>query len=1193
MNDQVNKQIGQLFVQLNKLANCAFDCDLSLDLADSTEQILSDLQLFEEKIKNANATKYRTISEESLNDSFVSKLINSMPDGLVALNEKGEIIAFNLQAETIFGYSREEILGQWIETLMPARFTLRHEELIAGYFKAPVTRKMGAGRTNLFGRRKNGEEFPIGISLSVLETENGKIAISSVRDITDKVALIKEVENREKKLVEITSVIPAIVYQIEYSDHVARFTFISNVIKSVLNIEPEDVYRNSDLLFSKIHKDDLHKTFNAIDQSNRDNSSYAILFRLMIPDGKIIWVKALGVPHLNADGSITRTGCFIDVTESVEYKRLLEESLGFNRNVIDSLTSQIVVLNYDGAIVSSNKAWNDFMSYNDECFLCQAFSGVNLLQGISTMADKGLVIAQELLSAIENIKCKGTEYEEFQYSCNIKGTVKWFVIRVMCFQNDLPYFVLSHRDISEIKYFESELQETKHRYRNLLDSTDEMINTVALDGKLLWANHSWKKNLLYDDDDINDLRLADILSDSTKIGFKQRIANIRKGFVIDDFSGALIAKNGATLHIEGRLMPYFENGVVCGTQGFFRNTTEINKIKNDRIKIENRLSNILDNMLTGCTAISRDFIILYANMAAATQAFSQPDDLVGNSVFELFSGSENRLVIAKFTEAIVHQCKLQFNEEFSFPNGVTKCFDFLVEPIDEGIFVMTVDITDRVNAENILQKNQLLLTESQRIAHLGSWELDLNTNVLNWSDEVYRIFEIDKNTFAATYEAFLDLIHPEDRDYVNSSYTKSASDHMPYEIGHRLLFPDGRIKYVLEQGETIYDITGKPIRSVGTVHDITAKWEADLQLKNNERKFQQVVENINDGLNVRDVNGNILYCNRRFLDLFGLEESDLANLKLADLIAEEHSTRMVEQHYRRFDGNDVPSFFEFLGRKKDGEKRWFETLLTENFENGNIVSVQSIVRDITERKLAEQQLESQNTELKKINSELDSFVYSTSHDLRAPLLSVLGLINLSREAEDKTELKNYFDMMEFSVLRIDETIKSILAYSKNSRLIPKIEKINIREIVNDYLDSVLHLNGMNNIYFNIDVKEEMHFYSDKFRISTIIINLLNNAIKYQKIDQENPLINCRFTSDSAEGIFIIEDNGEGIEKDKLEKIFEMFYRNSDQSEGAGLGLYICREIADKLGGSINVSSRKRVGSTFTVKIPNNYHKFAT
>jgi signal transduction histidine kinase len=221
----------------------------------------------------------------------------------------------------------------------------------------------------------------------------------------------------------------------------------------------------------------------------------------------------------------------------------------------------------------------------------------------------------------------------------------------------------------------------------------------------------------------------------------------------------------------------------------------------------------------------------------------------------------------------------------------------------------------------------------------------------------------------------------------------------------------------------------------------------------------------------------------------------------------------------------------------------------------------------------------------KINAELDFLIYSISHDLRSPLMSVKGLIALISETEDISEnVKNYLKMANGSIDRLDQTIYDILEYSKNSRTDVQFEKFNIREVV-ELINTDLKFYDDNRVDFQINIIGAEEIYTDKKRIITVVKNLVSNAVKYSKTSFETSFVKFE-TRQSPEYIeLIVSDNGIGIPKDQHQRIFEMFYRVSSGRIGSGLGLFIVKEILEKLGGTIAVESEPNIGSTFTVRLP--------
>lgn len=242
----------------------------------------------------------------------------------------------------------------------------------------------------------------------------------------------------------------------------------------------------------------------------------------------------------------------------------------------------------------------------------------------------------------------------------------------------------------------------------------------------------------------------------------------------------------------------------------------------------------------------------------------------------------------------------------------------------------------------------------------------------------------------------------------------------------------------------------------------------------------------------------------------------------------------------------------------------------------------------TKRKKAEKALRKQNEELVKINRELDSFVYSVSHNLRAPLMSVLGLINLVQIENKKNDpgMNGYFAMMQQSIHKLDDTLKEILDYSRNARSELNIEKVDFKRMVEDSFDRMKYMEGSESIEKSIFIKGAATLYSDSYRLSVIINNLVSNAIKYRDPKKEKNIITIESTITDTTLNIIFRDNGIGISQDYINRIFDMFFRATDRSEGAGLGLYIVKETVEKLHGEIEVNSRIGEGTLFTIAIPN-------
>ncbi|MDZ4714242.1 MAG: HAMP domain-containing sensor histidine kinase [Cytophagales bacterium] len=229
-------------------------------------------------------------------------------------------------------------------------------------------------------------------------------------------------------------------------------------------------------------------------------------------------------------------------------------------------------------------------------------------------------------------------------------------------------------------------------------------------------------------------------------------------------------------------------------------------------------------------------------------------------------------------------------------------------------------------------------------------------------------------------------------------------------------------------------------------------------------------------------------------------------------------------------------------------------------------------------------VEMQIAELKKTNSELDRFVYSASHDLRAPLSSISGLITIMQQ-EKGANNPLYISLMKDRVKAMDEFIREIVDYSRNARLEPEMKKFRLHELIDEIVNSLTYFENADKVSIEVHVSEDLDLYSDKERLRIVLNNLMTNSIKYADFSKERPFIQVT-ASRSAQAVLLeVKDNGIGITDAHTARVFEMFYRATERSKGSGLGLYIAKEVVEKLGGKLAMHSEVNVGSCFSIELP--------
>ena len=236
--------------------------------------------------------------------------------------------------------------------------------------------------------------------------------------------------------------------------------------------------------------------------------------------------------------------------------------------------------------------------------------------------------------------------------------------------------------------------------------------------------------------------------------------------------------------------------------------------------------------------------------------------------------------------------------------------------------------------------------------------------------------------------------------------------------------------------------------------------------------------------------------------------------------------------------------------------------------------------------ISKKEIEVKNENLTLVNHELDRFVYSASHDLRSPITSLKGLIEITQLEDDITQIKSYLSLMHQSLTKQDQFISDIIDYSKNKRKQIIIEPVSLKEIFNEAISQLMHIENANKITFRQELEIDQ-IQSDGLRLKIIISNLISNAIKYADNNKQEMFISIKTYISEGFNRIEIADNGIGIKDDCKDYIFEMYF-GTNKNKGSGLGLYIVKEAVENIKGNISVISENSIGSKFIVAIPTSY-----
>ncbi len=516
-----------------------------------------------------------------------------------------------------------------------------------------------------------------------------------------------------------------------------------------------------------------------------------------------------------------------------------------------------------------------------------------------------------------------------------------------------------------------------------------------------------------------------------------------------------------------------------------------------------------------------------------------------------------------------------------------------------------------------LEKSQSSLTEAQRIAHLGNWDWNIKTNALHWSDEIYRIFGIEPNSFGATYEAFLRFVHPEDRQAVEDAVRNAIENNAPYRIEHRIRLSDKAERVVREEAEVYYDANGKPQRMIGTIQDITEAKDAENRLAYQGRIFRSLYKIATSANNsFEDICDQVILSISRLLSVpfvvlkykseSGLEtlatvvngeltrpEVCIVNCGAFDIIQEEGTSLQVvgnlKERFPKCTFIQQNNFHSYIGIPiKDSDENISGLICImdtrEKFYTEDSIRLIALFSRYLRNEIEKQRMreELRRSEKMKVMGQLTSGV---AHEVRNPLNAILSLSEaLFREIEHSEQYAEYLTHIRSQIRHLSSLMNDLLELGRPvaKRTFEKINLVDIcRKAVDAFSQAGKHSDKDIRI-FNENTSGSVWINGDAVRLKQVFVNLLDNAAQHS--EKKDRIAIRILTSENGLIPVVISDNGPGIDEEVMDSIFTPFF--TTRNDGTGLGLSIVKHTVESHKGRIRFwNSNEPSGCNAEVRLP--------
>jgi PAS domain S-box-containing protein len=625
-----------------------------------------------------------------------------------------------------------------------------------------------------------------------------------------------------------------------------------------------------------------------------------------------------------------------------------------------------------------------------------------------------------------------------------------------------------------------------------------------------------------------------------------------------------------------------EKGELVNIKGVVIDISERKRAELKQAESEKRYRKLVETIPDGVALLDKEGQYLFLNNAGANFLRGKPKQYIGKTVWEVHHND-----IARFFMSIIHNVvrnKSNWQKEAQLGKRwyIINAEPLLPSDPEEEVTVLAVvtDITEQKRNQFQLEDIKSGLNNAQRLARMGSWSLDLERNTMYWSDMTYKILGLKAENTTPNLGLMLELVHPEDRMAVKQKFLQLKEGLVnSLEIEHRIITPAGQQLSLYQIGEATFNKNGKAVQIAGTLQDISERVQSEKALK---KAFAQL-ENYTNALNkstlvaITDLEGKILHINQKFCNVTHFKKEELLGKNFKVMSSGHHSREFFNHMFQTLKKGETWRG-EIKNQTKEGQTFWIDMVINPIFnEEGEIERFLSISYEVTDRKENEEKLA-------RSNRELETFLYKASHDLKGPLTTMNGLINIGKHESRHSQIQQLFTMLEERSGQLRKTLDELVEISNIRQSQLHLQPIDFDQILQNTLLKLEEQYQRNMLVIESEIyMHSEQYFGDQHLIKLLFLHMLDNSIKYRRKQHVRVKIQVQLLTDKLK--IMIEDNAQGIPPSVREKVFEMYYRGDERSKGAGLGLYIVKTIVDRLNGDIFFTSKPGVGTNFAITIP--------